>query len=203
MTSEAPPTPARRLSIGVTGHRSSHPGLPQVALTAAYLRQALDGPLTEHVTSQRDHHFAKARRLRRFHHRLDLLSGALFQLAVVSVVSYLALTAATSLDYLDDEPLVDSSKYFTLFGVIFPSFASAIAGIRFFGDFERFAAISEVAAEKLDAVHRRIRLLQAAPDSALDYAHVAELAHATDAIVVAEIERWQSVFGGKQISIPA
>jgi hypothetical protein len=178
-------------------------GLPQVALTAAYLRQALDGPLAEHVTSQRDYHFAKAHRLKRVHHRLDLLSVALFQLAVVSVVAYLGLKAATSLGYVDAELHVHGSKFFTLFGVIFPSFASAIAGIRFFGDFERFAAISEVAAEKLDAVHRRIELLQAAPDSALDYAHVAELAHATDAIVVAEIESWQSVFGGKQISIPA
>lgn len=178
-------------------------GLPRVTLTSAYLRHALEGPLDEHVTSQRDYHFAKAHRLKRVHHRLDLLAGMLFVLAVVSVVAYLALKLATSLGYLDPGLLAHASKYFTLFGVIFPSFASAIAGIRFFGDFERFAAISEVAAEKLDAVHRRIKLLRSAPDSALDYACVAELAHVTDAIVVAEIESWQSVFGGKQISIPA
>ncbi|WP_238475259.1 hypothetical protein [Sphingomonas cavernae] len=178
-------------------------GLPRVAMTPAYLRQALEGPLAEHVASQRDYHFDKAHRLKRVHHRLDLLSGVLFLLAVISVVAYLALKLATSLGHIESGLLAHASKYFTLFGVIFPSFASAIAGIRFFGDFERFAAISEVAAEKLDAVHRRIKLLLSAPDSALDYACVAELVHATDAIVVAEIESWQSVFGGKQISIPA
>jgi hypothetical protein len=178
-------------------------GLPRAALTSAYLRQALEGPLAEHVTAQRDYHFAKAHRLKRVHHRLDQLSLLLFQLAVVTVLIYLGLKLAVLLGYFDAGRLADISNYFTLFGVMFPSFASALAGIRFFGDFERFAAISEVAAEKLDAVHRRITLLQVAPDEVLDYARVAELAHAADAIVVAEIESWQSVFGGKQISIPA
>ena len=178
-------------------------GLPEVALTPAYLRQVMDGPLAEHVTTQRDYHFAKAHRLKHVHQRLDLLSGLLFLLAIATVVVYLGLKLGLPLGYFDEERLERFSKFFTLLGVVFPSFASAIAGIRFFGDFERFAAISEVAAEKLEAIHRRIKLLDGAPDSALDYARVAELAHAADAIVVAEIESWQSVFGGKQISIPA
>ena len=77
-----------------------------------------------------------------------------------------------------------------------------MAGIRYFGDFERFAAISEVTAEKLDGVHSRIDLLLSAPDHALSYAQLAELAHAADDIVVSEIENWQAVFGGKHISVP-
>ena len=44
---------------------------------------------------------------------------------------------------------------------------------------------------------RRIRKLLVAPDSALDYGRVADLVHATDDVVVKEIESWQSVFGGK------
>lgn len=178
-------------------------GLPHLALTADYLRRVLDGPLTRHLTMQRDYHFAKARRLKHVHHQLDKLSLVLFQLAVVSVVAYLGLTLAAKLGAFDLHRLAYGSKFFTVFGVIFPSFASAVAGIRYFGDFERFAAISAVAAEKLDTVLSRIALLKAGPDSALDYACVADLAHATDAIVVGEIESWQSVFGGKQISIPA
>nr|QQZ51772.1 hypothetical protein JKL49_13235 [Phenylobacterium glaciei] len=83
-----------------------------------------------------------------------------------------------------------------------PTFGAAVAGIRYFGDFERFSAISQVSAEKLDAVHSRIRLLLAAPDAALDYGRVSELAHATDDIVVSEIENWQAVFGGKHVSVP-
>jgi hypothetical protein len=44
--------------------------------------------------------------------------------------------------------------------------------------------------------------LLTAPDEALDYARASELAHATDDIVVSEIENWQAVFGGKHITVP-
>jgi hypothetical protein len=178
-------------------------GLPHLALTAAYLRQAIGGPLTRHVTTQRDYHAAKARRLKHVHHHLDRFSLVLFQLAVVSVLTYLALTIAGRLGAFDLERLAHGSKFFTVLGVILPSFASAVAGIRYFGDFERFAAISQIAATKLDLVLGRIQLLQAQRDGVLDYAGVASVAHSTDAAVVDEIESWQSVFGGKQISIPA
>jgi hypothetical protein len=42
----------------------------------------------------------------------------------------------------------------------------------------------------------------AAPDGALDYGRAADLAHATDDVVVSEIESWQSVFGGKHVTVP-
>ena len=87
-------------------------------------------------------------------------------------------------------------------GVIFPTIGAALAGIRYFGDFERFSAISDVTAAKLDAVHQRLTLLLSAPDHALSYAQVSELAHAADEIVVSEIENWQAVFGGKHITVP-
>ncbi len=178
-------------------------GLPQATITAGYLRRALEGPLAEHVVAQRDYHIAKAQRLKHVHHGLDRLALFFFILAVISVAAYLMLKGATATGSLAPGILDGLSKWFTLAGVIFPSFASAIAGIRFFGDFERFAAISEVTAEKLDAIARRIAALGTAPDSAIDYGRVAEIAHATDATVVAEIESWQSVFGGKQIALPA
>jgi hypothetical protein len=87
--------------------------------------------------------------------------------------------------------------------VLLPTFGGAVAGVRYFGDFERFAAISEVTAKKLDSVHGRIALLLAAPDAAIDYGLVADLAHAADDIVVSEIENWQAVFGSKNITVPA
>jgi hypothetical protein len=59
-----------------------------------------------------------------------------------------------------------------------------------------------VTAEKLDAVHSRIRLLLSGPDDEIDYGRVSDLAQATDDIVVAEIENWQAVFGGKHITVP-
>ena len=39
---------------------------------------------------------------------------------------------------------------------MFPTLGASVAGMRYFGDFERFAAISAVAAEKLDGVRKRI-----------------------------------------------
>ena len=177
-------------------------GLPQVKVTKEYLRAAAGPLLDGHVTAQRDYHRGKARRLRTVHHRLDRLSGHLFQLAILSVSTYLLTALAGALGLVGEHALHDVAKWASYLGVIFPTFGAALAGIRYFGDFERFSAISEVTAAKLDAVHQRLTLLLSAPDHALSYTQVSELAHAADDIVVSEIENWQAVFGGKHITVP-
>lgn len=177
-------------------------GLPQVMITPGFLRHALAELLDHHVVGQRDYHEDKARRLTAIQHNLDTFSTRLFQLAVVSVASYLLLKAAAVLQLVPNDWPHATSYIFTFFGVAFPTFGAAIAGIRYFGDFERFAAISEVTAAKLDGVHSRIALLLEAPDDRLDYARVSELVHAADDVVVTEIENWQAVFGGKHITVP-
>ncbi len=177
-------------------------GLPRVAVTKDYLRHAATHLLDAHVTSQRDYHRIKSKRLNTVHHRLDRMSERLFQLAIISVSTYLILVEANLLGLVSDGVLGKAGKYASFLGVVFPTFGAGLAGIRYFGDFERFAAISEVTAEKLDGVHSRIDLLLSAPDHALSYAQLAELAHAADDIVVSEIENWQAVFGGKHISVP-
>jgi hypothetical protein len=177
-------------------------GLPQVAVTKDYLRHAATHLLDAHVTAQRDYHRGKSKRLNTVHHRLDRMSERLFQLAILSVSTYLLLVEGNVLGVVNNEVLSKAGKYASFLGVVFPTFGAGLAGIRYFGDFERFAAISEVTAEKLDGVHSRIDLLLSAPDHALSYAQLAELAHAADDIVVSEIENWQAVFGGKHISVP-
>jgi hypothetical protein len=177
-------------------------GLPRLVVTQPLLRAALTELLLPMVTGQRDYHRAKAARLARAHHRLDAVSEMLFTLAVVSVGCYLTLKLAGKIGMIDPEIAHHLSYLFTFLGVFLPTFGGAISGMRFFGDFERFSAISEVTAEKLDGVARRLDLLLAAPDGAIDYARAAELAHATDDIVISEIESWQAVFGGKHITVP-
>jgi hypothetical protein len=177
-------------------------GLPQVAITKDYLRRATAGLLDAHVIAQRDYHRTKARRLNTVHHRLDRLSERLFQAAIISVSAYLITVEAHAMGLLSDAVLHVAGKYATFLGVMFPTFGAGLAGIRYFGDFERFAAISQVTSEKLDAVHARIELLLSAPDHAITYAQVSELSHAADDIVVSEIENWQAVFGGKHITVP-
>lgn len=183
-------------------HTLREVGLPPVTMTSAYLRTALESLLLDHVKTQRDYHRGKADRLARAHHQLDRLSELMFALAVLSVAGYLTLKTGGAMSIISDTIAANLSKLFTFLGVLLPTFGAAIAGIRYFGDFERFSAISEVTAEKLDAVAGRIQLLLTAPESAIDYARVSELAHAADDIVVDEIENWQAVFGGKHITVP-
>ncbi len=177
-------------------------GLPSVVVGQAYLRNVLDNLLRDHAERQRLYHEAKAQKLTRVHHGLDKLSERLFALAVVSVTIYLSLIILGSLGVISGNWAHDLSKTFTFMGVILPALGGAFAGIRYFGDFERFAAISEVTAEKLDAVEARIAILLKAPEGDLRYSQIADLAHTIDDIVVTEIENWQSVFGSKQIAVP-
>lgn len=177
-------------------------GLPHAVVTRAYLRAVLQGLLDEHVVRQRDYHHAKAKRLTTVHRRLDKLSEAMFMAGLAAVAMFLLLTGAAQFAEVAHNVLYPATKFFTFLGVLLPTFGAAIAGIRYFGDFERFAAISEITAEKLDAVHARIKLLLASDDTAIDYAAASELAHAADDIVVSEIENWQAVFGGKHVTVP-
>lgn len=177
-------------------------GLPRMAMGADYVRQVLTGPLASHVRGQRDYHFGKAHRLATVHHRLDVLSEGLFQLAVASVTLYLVLRSFEASGMISPYVFEKMSKVFTVLGVLFPTFGAGVAGVRYFGDFERFGEISEVTAEKLDLISKRIDILASAPPGVVGYGDVSELAHATDDIVVAELESWQAVFGGKQIAVP-
>ncbi|GAB5482777.1 MAG: hypothetical protein Pars92KO_25340 [Parasphingorhabdus sp.] len=177
-------------------------GLPRAKITAPYLRSTLSALLECHVVQQRDYHSDKSKRLKAVHHNLDRLSEFLFGLAVLSVAIYLVLKGASAMNLIDSGIALKLSKTFTVLGVFFPTFGAAVAGIRYFGDFERFASISEVTAEKLDAIHSRASLLLEAPDSALDYGRVTALVHAADEVVTSEIENWQAVFGGKNITVP-
>ncbi len=177
-------------------------GLPALVMTPAYLRSALGDLLARHVEGQRSYHEAKAKRLTAAHHNLDRLSEACFTLAVIAVSAYLLLAGAGALGWMPSHVGEHVAKPFTFLGVLFPTFGAAIAGIRYFGDFERFAAISDVTAEKLESIGRRIHILLDAPDSELSYSRVTDLAHAVDEVVVSEIENWQAVFGGKHITVP-
>jgi hypothetical protein len=178
------------------------PGLPRARLTQPYLRSALQNLLDTHVVQQRDYHRYKATRLAAAHHNLDKLSEALFALAVLSVSTYLVLKFG-GVQHWWPKALAEKSSYtFTFLGVALPTLGAAIAGLRYFGDFERFSSISEVTAEKLSGIHARISQLLEGPEAALDYGQVAELAREVDETVINEIESWQAVFAGKHVAVP-
>lgn len=178
-------------------------GLPRVRLTRDYLRAGLIGVALPHISSQRAYHTAKAHRLETVHHRLDRAAGACFALAVASVLAYLVTKLGGLAGAVPKHLAADLSPYFTFCGVAFPTLGANLSGIRYFGDFERFGAISRVAAEKLGEIEARLTLLLSGADSALTYAAAADLMHALDEAVVDEIESWQSVFGAKHLALPA
>jgi hypothetical protein len=177
-------------------------GLPQQRVGPEFLSAALSTLLRPHVVGQRDYHLEKAARLTRAHRNIDRLSQVLFAAAVVTVASYLAVVALDVVGLAGGGLAHAVAKPFTVLGVMLPTLGGAFAGVRYFGDFERFAAISDVTAEKLDIISGRIdRLLSASPDQ-LTFARIADLAHFADDVVVSEIESWQAVFGGKHITVP-
>ena len=179
-----------------------NPGLPQMKVTPTYLRAVLLLMRDQHVLPQRDYHRSKALRLKRVQHNLDKLSERFFVAAVVSVAAYLAIVAGSAMALLPSRWPHDVAKLFTFLGVLFPTLGGAFAGIRYFGDFERFASISDITATKLDHIAARADILLNAAEDQITYARISNLAHAIDEIVVTEIENWQSVFGGKNISVP-
>jgi hypothetical protein len=177
-------------------------GLPPLVVTQSFLRVAGRDLLLEHVRTQRQYHTAKARRLRAVHHNLDRTSQWLFALAIVSVAAYLTCKAGGALGWWSIGIAEHSSYLFTFLGVMLPTLGGALAGVRYFGDFERFAAISSVTAEKLQGIETRIARLLLAPEGAVDYGSLSDLAHAADEVVVTEIESWQAVFAGKHVTVP-
>ena len=184
-------------------HKLRALGLPEMIVTRAFLRSALQGLFAPHVASQRAYHQAKCKRLETISHRLDRLAVTLFKVAVGAVALWLLLSAGAALQWLPHEWPNASSNTFGFLAVALPTLGASIAGIRYFGDFERFAAISEVTAGKLAQVEERIGQLLAGPDAAIDYEGVSRLAHGIDGIVVDEIESWQAVFSGKPMALPA
>lgn len=178
-------------------------GLPQVRITREYLREGLAKVALPHVAAQRAYHELKAKKLATVHHRLDRTAATCFALAVVSVLAYLALKVGGSAGLVPKHLAADLSPVFTFLGVAFPTLGANLAGIRYFGDFERFGAISRAAAERLGEVETRMSLLLSGSPEALHYEAAADLLRTVDEAVVDEIESWQAVFGGKHLALPA
>jgi hypothetical protein len=172
-------------------------------VTRDYLRACLAGVVLPHAAAQRAYHEAKAHRLERVHHRLDRVAETCFTLAVIAVLAYLLLKLAAVAGAAPMAWADAASPVFTFLGVAFPTLGANIAGVRYFGDFERFGAISRAAAERLGEVETRITLLLSGNEDGLTYQAAADLVHAVDEAVVGEIESWQAVFGAKHLALPA
>lgn len=182
--------------------RTMVPGLPAMTITHEYLKEHARRVLRPYLVGQRDYHRGKAERLEKVHANLDHVSEWLFVAAIISVGGYLVLKLLAALSLIDPSIPDGLSKLLTFFGVAFPTLGAALAGIRYFGDFERFAAISDVTATKLDRLRRRADLLIEGDERDVNYHDFVDLAHAMSDVVIEEIESWQSIFGTKKMAVP-
>ncbi|WP_128891366.1 hypothetical protein [Erythrobacter sp. HKB08] len=182
--------------------RTMAPGIPEMKLTHAYLREHAKKVLRPYLVGQRDYHRGKVERLEKVHHNLDRVSEVLFVLAIISVGGFLLMELFAALGVIPKSVPYAFSKPLTFLGVAFPTLGAAFAGIRYFGDFERFAAISDVSATKLDRLRRRVDLLIDGNERDTSYGDFVDLAHAMSDVVVEEIESWQSIFGTKKMAVP-
>ncbi len=178
-------------------------GLPNVIVDRSYVRSVLSDVILPHVKSQRSYHVAKARQLQTAHHRIDRAAEGCFIAAIVSVSAYLLLELGAVTGIVPSGLPYSVAKTFTFLGVAFPTLGANLAGLRYFGDFDRFAAISHATASQLAAIETRVELLLASDPERLTYGAASELVRILEQIVVSEIEGWQAVFGSKHISLPA
>lgn len=178
-------------------------GLPEARVDRDYLRGVLSDVVLPHVQGQRQYHAAKAEQLHRVHHRIDKTAEWGFLAAVFSVSVYLLLELGALTGVLPRDWPYATAKVFTFLGVAFPTIGANLAGIRYFGDFERFSSISRVTASKLGDVEERIKLLLDGNEQRLTYHVASDLVRAIDDIVVEEIESWQAVYGAKHLALPA
>jgi len=178
-------------------------GLPNVEVDREYLRKALSEIVLPHIRQQCEYHEAKSRQLKRAHDRIDRSADACFLAAFVSVSIYLAIELGAVLGWLPIDLPYQVAKSFTFLGVALPTLGANLAGMRYFGDFERFSAISNVTARKLATIEERIVLLLSGDRERLTYKATSEVVKLVDETVIEEIASWQSVFGAKHLSLPA
>ncbi|MFM5908432.1 MAG: hypothetical protein ACKOPO_12755, partial [Novosphingobium sp.] len=148
-------------------HGLRETGLPHLSLDRAILRAGLAALRDEHLRPQLAYHREKAGILHRVHHRLDTLSAWLFVAAVLGVATWLGLKFGGLAGLWPIGWSAESAKTFTFIGVMCPTFGAAIAGMRYFGDFERFAGLSHHTADRLAQLDDRMGHLLAAPEAAV------------------------------------
>lgn len=178
-------------------------GLPKVELNREYLRKALQDIVLPHVGQQRTYHEAKSKLLKRAHDRIDRSADVCFLAAFASVSIYLAIELGAAFGWLPADMPYQAAKSFTFLGVALPTLGANLAGLRYFGDFERFSAISNVTAKKLARIEERIALLLSGDNERITYKATSDVVKLVDETVIEEIASWQSIFGAKHLSLPA
>ena len=125
------------------------------------------------IADQRGYHDLNHQRLQKLNHRLDAFSVVMIGIAFVFSLAFLVVWLVNKPGPVGLWPLPagEGTWLYGLYGVIkpgaallgavFPAVAAAAAGIRFQGDFERFAMRSKDTAERLAVLAERAERIEA------------------------------------------
>jgi hypothetical protein len=184
-------------------------GPPQGTLDASFQSSLIDAVVDFEIKPQLDYHEDNAKKMHAVHHGLHSTGDALFGTTGAILVAFLVLYALKTFHvahFLGDEfeglleHFVHAIKpWVGFFAAFLPTLGSALAGIRFTGDFEGKATQSETMAKALQAFHARADVLKGRCDWATTRTFLLDL----EALLSEDVAQFHSNYGRQPLALPA
>lgn len=193
------------------------PPLPQGRMDAARIA-AITADLSAVIEGQRGYHERNYHRLATFHHRLDRIGVAAVLAGAVASLAYLAAAAVAGAHPASGGPGGWIAQHYGQFsavaaflGGVGPALAAALMGIRYHGDFERFATRSRDSVRLLAALGQRATALGAEarrcagggpPPPAPLFEQLLGLALDTQSALDDDLADWRFAYAARPVPLP-
>lgn len=178
---------------------TGYAGVPDIETTPAFLGRLAEYLQQTAVSDQIDYHRSNAERLHMLHHSLELAGKIAFLSA--------PWLGAVALLHHFEVPLAPHvpGEWIVLFGAGMPAIAAAVAGLRYQGDFLRFATRSRRTAEDLEGVSQALNAFvarmqdQAIPDTHKRNAFVElrDILLELEIVLVTDLQDWRYVYSAR------
>jgi len=186
----------------------AEPGIPHTKLNPTKISEIAKELNETHVVNQRNYHKKNHSELERLHHRLDVFGWACVGLSIIIAIVYVGLFGWGKC-YGNTECLAWSNfaKYFVTFAAAgLPLLAAALAGIRYQGDFERFAQRSMETMTELNKICVRLTDLEARSSKTEEFCcakneplfeELAKIVSDLAKIYEADLDDWRFVYSAR------
>lgn len=184
-------------------------GLPYAELDSGYQNKVLLAVETHVIDDQLAYNEPTSRSLASMHHRLHTIGNVCFFLAAAVLFAFLAASAVYGLGALCGcdahwrhalgHALVVVKSGVTFLAAFLPAVGAALYGIRETGDFQGFSERATRTARKLE----QLKFAVGPAKRKLRLESTTALLLATARILSEDLGAWQSVYGRKQLNLPA
>lgn len=189
--------------------------LPQGVMDTGRI-SALTTRVASVLAEQAAYHRTNAARLVRFHHRLDKAGIAAIAFSALVSTLYLIVAAIVARSHPADGSGLAMvyhrlSAVAAFFGGVGPALAAALAGVRYHGDFERFAHRSSLTAAKLDRLREQLGPLHLGPaigeggDKAAAspaFENLAAIVAAAEDVFAEDLADWRFAYSMRPVPLP-